>query len=358
MSELLSLALLAPLLAACMKPPTCSSACIDRPAVKLGFSPRLKPEPKESATWDSHDHIAGNCLLKNSVGETIVLYYAALPYPKTAVGLARTKDHATFVKHAEPVLTSGPAGSWDAGGVSVFPGCITQRHDGTYWLYYSGISAGASDFYREKHGAIGVAVSSDLVHWEKREENPILRPGNSGAWDDAGVFEPSVIFTGDEYGGPGAFKMWYGGTAQSGEFAIGYAESINGVSWTKSSLNPVLKRSTDPNAFDAFAVEVHHVVRAANRYVMVYEAVERKFPARFAIGLATSRDGLRWERHASSPLLEAGPVGAWDAMGAYHPAILIEPDKVLLYYVGLDFAYRHQVGVASINPALIFSPLQ
>ncbi|MFH0829347.1 MAG: hypothetical protein V1907_04185 [Candidatus Kerfeldbacteria bacterium] len=309
----------------------------------------------DSAKWDSNNHVAGNCIVKDAHG-TINLFYYAGTKDGASVGLARSKDNKKFTKLSAPVLTPGPTGTWDSGVVSVYPNCIIQRNDGTYWMYYSGSPKGSPDFYWNKVGAIGVAFSKDLIHWSKYENNPIFTATDAKSWESEGIFEPSVYFNGDEYGGKDAFMMWYGGNAADGRMGIGLATSNNGVTWTRYSKNPVLMHSKNSNNFDAYTIEVHSVVKYGNGFVMAYEATDRKFPSRFAIGLASSTNGKTWKKSADNPILQAGPVGSWDSFGVYHPSIVIDANKIYLYYVGLNSTYTHAIGVAEINPTYFPTP--
>ncbi len=324
-------------------------------AVKFPGNPVLsygQHDPKLAA-----NHIAGNCVFKNEQNETLVLYYKNVGYssgPVSTVGLAKSSDNVHFKTVQDKVLLPGKDDEWDGGSVSVHPGCIAQRKDGTYYLYYSGSAKGAPDFYYGGKGGIGLAFSKDLLHWTKFEHNPILTRDQSIAWESEGVFEPSVIFSGDEYGSPSAFKMWYGGNGKEGRMSIGYAESYDGTNWAKSKANPVLSFSAKAGEFDAWTIEVHQAIKLNNEYILAYEATDTKFPSRFKIGLASSKDGLVWHKSPYNPLLEEGPVGAWDAMGAYHPAFLIDGKKILMYYVGLNAKYDHQIGIAEINPFYLY----
>lgn len=325
-------------------------------SVKNTNNPILKADTN-SSKWDGQNHVAGNCAIKGPGGNTYLFYYANST-SGSSVGVALSGDNMNFSKHPTPVLRPGSSSEWDGGGVSVFPGCIVQKRDGTYLMYYSGIKYGAADFYWGSLGAIGVAFSTDLITWTKYQNNPILVSSWTVDWEREGVFEPSVIFTGDEYGGQGSYLMWYGGNNKDGIMSIGFATSPNGIDWIKYSNNPVLSRSSNSLDFDGYTIEVHHVLKVNDGYVMAYEATDRKFPSHFSIGWASSKDGITWKKSEDNPIIEAGAVGDWDSFGAYHPSLLIEDGgKIVMFYVGLNNKYDHGIGVAEINP-YYFSKLQ
>jgi predicted GH43/DUF377 family glycosyl hydrolase len=292
---------------------------------------------------------AGNCLLQRK-SETLLLYYSHGPKGLTVYSTTST-DGLTFSKeNSQAILAPGGEGAWDDAGVSIFPNCIVQKTDGSYMMYYTGSKKNGTDIYHS--GQIGVAFSSDLKNWVKHDKNPILTPSSEG-WDSQGVFEPSVLFSGNSYGAPQSYQMWYGGSDKNLRFQIGYAESIDGINWTKPLTSPVLSYSNQPNEFDNHSIEVHSVTQIHNGFVMLYEAVQGEFPRRFAVGLAYSRDGKNWIKSKANPVLEAGGVGSWDQMGAYHPSLFLSGDAYRIYYVGLDHDYKHQIGVAELNPSVI-----
>jgi len=305
--------------------------------------------------------IAGNCMLRNEKGDLVLFYYTKsdLDSDVTEINFALSEDGVTFIKNNDVVIPRGEKGDWDSGGVLITPNCVVERKAnplGRYWLFYTGVNENKPDFYWNS-GGIGLAFSNDLVHWEKYPENPILLADPSIEWENQGVFEPAVIFTGDEFGTEGSFKMWYGGNNNEGRMSIGYAESANGVEWKKHVNNPVLTYSENENDFDHRTIEVHSVIRHYNQYIIAYEGTQYSFPSRFSIGLAKSKDGLNWNKFSTNPVLEADNVGDWDQMGTYHPSFFFDKGKLYLYYVGLDQEYTHSIGRAEISPYYFYKEL-
>jgi len=324
-------------------------------AKRLSVQPILSyGEPDE---WDGNRLVAGNCVIKTPDAKYKMLFYGLDNDNVHKVGLAESTDGIAWTKYSgNPVLSPGESGSWDSGGVTVFPGSLMRKNDGTYYLYYSGIPA-HKDIY--KGGQIGLATSKDLIHWEKYNGNPILTPGKPGSWDDRAVIEASVVYDGNYFGGLKSYQMWYAGVSTGDVFfyAIGYAESIDGVHWIKYDKNPVFERTGRTKVdFDGYSVEVHHVLKYGNWYLLLYEAIERDFPSWFRIGLAYSKDGKIWARSPNNPILDGAPLDAWDMM-VVHPSLLVDNGRILLYYVGLGSEISaHQIGVAELNP-LVLNPV-
>jgi len=89
------------------------------------------------------------------------------------VGLAVSDDGLHWRKcDANPILDVGPHGAWDS-EVAKIP-CVT-KHAGQYWLFYTGRATAGGTMH------IGLATSSDLRRWQKVPE-PVLR-SRPDRWD-------------------------------------------------------------------------------------------------------------------------------------------------------------------------------
>ena len=99
--------------------------------------------------------------------------------------------------------------------------------------------------------------------WIKYEGNPVMTPGDWGAWDDGGYSEARVRYH------EGVFHMFYGGTKTSKIESIGYAYSFDGFNWIKYGANPVVDLSRVPDG-SGFA-EVHAYIEGP--YVYIYHTL-------------------------------------------------------------------------------------
>ncbi len=134
--------------------------------------------------------------------------------------------------------------------------------------------------------------------------NPILALDPSSPWQAGSVLNPCVI---DDRG---RLRMYYRATndirfAERGGYVsvIGYAESVDGVQWTRRA-EPVL---TPSEPYDSDACEDARVTRIAGTYLMHYTAVADAGDGRkvVRIALATSHDGILWRKHGV-----VGPAGS------------------------------------------------
>lgn len=159
------------------------------------------------------------------------------------------------------------------------------------------------------------------------ENNPILSPGADGQWDAVSVRFPQVILY------KGTYYMFYG-TFQTmiAPVAIGYATSDDGIHWTKFDGNPVLKGSGD--SFDAFGVTRPVVmVQPDGTWVLYYSAIpgkNRVFGA--TIGRATApAPGGPWTRD-TEPVLVTGTVGEWDTPFLFPDSVVMDGAQYVMYY--------------------------
>ena len=131
------------------------------------------------------------------------------------IGVACSRDLIHWVRGAEnPVLKVTP-GAWD----ETFNADPYVVQDGQQWLmFYYGLGGAGTDGIC--HAQEGLAVSGDLVHWEKAPD-PILAAGRPGSIDCGHVHKPSVFYeNGVLYHFYCATRPWQDGdaTSRDGEF--------------------------------------------------------------------------------------------------------------------------------------------
>jgi sucrose-6-phosphate hydrolase SacC (GH32 family) len=190
---------------------------------------------------------------------------------------------------------------------------IIKRGD-TYFMYYT---RAASDILDE----IALATSRDGIHWS--QHGIVLRPSPPGSWDSLLVGRPSVLLEED------LVRMWYDGRkdlslgdpakgvplAANSTRAVGYAESHDGIHWTRPQHTPIFTEN-------AGGV---HVSRIRSGYAMVYESGD-------GTRLATSTDGLKWKPQG---LLAKTSGSDSDRFGHVTPFLFLDPrDQSYSLFVG------------------------
>ena len=140
---------------------------------------------------------------------------------------------------------------------------------------------------------IGLARSRNGHQWQSNGA-PVLAVGPYGSWDERGVADPYVIRAGRNY------YMFYLGMDRARRQRLGVAMSDDGVSWYKLRANPILELG-EYGAFDENGLGEPAVWASRGYYWMLYTGRDRNEMRR--LGLARSRDGVRWEK---LPMVIAG----------------------------------------------------
>ena len=287
-----------------------------------------------------------------------------LPASAVALGLATLfacgADTASLTPLAWQKVT-GPAPGGAVLGLGA-PGAFDERGNftvsafedgGVTWLYYGGSDATGDPScpgIRDSRWRVGLARSTDGVTFERVQGTEtggaILDVGAPGQFDSWLTYRPFVLKDGATY------RMWYNGSTEpfhcpTGTLAsnrrIGYAESTDGVHWTKRYDGPgpggsVLPLGA-PGELDAQQVGYVWVLRDGDQYKMYYSANDALNYWRVA--LAISSDGRTWTKVrgkiANGAVLDLGPTGSFDAACAYQPSVVKERDDLYrMWYRGCE----------------------
>lgn len=237
-------------------------------------------------------------------------------------------EHATSpdgvewtVDPASPVLAPGPEGAWDS--ESLGPGAMIFE-DGLFHLWYTGGKG------------VGYATSPDGSVWTKYAGNPLL-DGVPGAFDGYGLEPRSVVYA------EGAYRMWYTALDQTGgHLTIGYAESLDRISWTRYPMPVVDSGREEDSAWDYRDVWGPSVVYDGSGYQMWYSGAG---PLWGSIGYAWSTDGIVWSKYPDNPVIDGDPVG-----GASDPVVVFDGLTYHMWYEadvweGWDVLNRYQHGI-------------
>eukprot|EP00931_Biecheleriopsis_adriatica_P049843 TRINITY_DN28837_c0_g2_i1.p1 TRINITY_DN28837_c0_g2~~TRINITY_DN28837_c0_g2_i1.p1 ORF type:complete len:263 (+),score=30.99 TRINITY_DN28837_c0_g2_i1:93-791(+) len=211
-------------------------------------------------------------------------------------------------------------------------------------LYYFG---GSNDAFKMGnrtlvgvHQSAGVAFWRDGT-WQHRLE--VLPRGSPGSWDEIFVASPQVIKH-----GPDEWRMYYHGAGRSDRrFRIGLATSVDGLTWERQG---VIIPPGEGKAWDAGGCSRRHVFRTPQSYVMIYEATSESGIHGF--GLATSVDGLQWQKDSKAGrIFQPADLDSWDsrAVSAPHFVPSTSGKGGLLFYVGSSADGATGVGIAEVR---------
>jgi predicted GH43/DUF377 family glycosyl hydrolase len=196
--------------------------------------------------WEG-DYIAANGSLLVIDGRWLYWYQGGRT---PEIGLVASDDGLNWTEHeTNPVLSTGPRGSWDERGVAD-PYVI--RAGSTLYMYYLGQD-------RARRQRLGVARSSDGIRWEKLRSNPIMELGETGAFDETGLGEPAV------WQDLGSYWMLYTARDRREVRRLGLARSQDGVHWERVTKQPVFEGTQpwnsmvvcDPSVLPAGTGAVH-----------------------------------------------------------------------------------------------------
>ena len=251
-----------------------------------------------------------------------------------ALGAPELRHHNASVGHAvsgdlrsweilPDALHPGPAGSWD--DLATWTGSAIG-HEGRWYMLYTGISRREQGLVQR----IGLAISDDLVHWEKHPANPVLEADSRWydlldltRWCDQSWRDPWIFRHPDD----GSFHALI--TARSrlgspdGAGVVAHARSDDLVSW--EVLPPLTAHG------DFAQAEVPQLVRLNGRYELLVSChAEDHSPARRARLGTSGRTGtfvLSAEELLGPYSSAQGPLTAPDGpLGTLYAGKLVEAE--------------------------------
>jgi predicted GH43/DUF377 family glycosyl hydrolase len=231
-----------------------------------------------------------------------------------SIGVATSPD----LEHWEIAGSIRPEGEAEANGLCA-PGAIVL--DGLVHLFYQTYGNWAKD-------AICHAVSQDGLNFTRNPGNPIFRP--SGDWTVGRAIDADVIVDGRRL-------LLYFATRDPemkiqmlGVAAAPLASDFGPQAWTQLCDAPILKPELP---WEGECIEAPALFRRGERLFMFYGGAYNNSPQQ--IGLATSLDGVHWQRVSQQPFLPNGEPGSWNACESGHPFAFTDEDgSVTLFYQG------------------------
>src|ERR1700733_8514314 len=156
--------------------------------------------------------------------------------------------------------------------------------------------------------------------WQRASQTPILAPQGSG-WESAGTFNPTIVAH------DGKLVMLYRAQDTSGTSRLGYAESTDGIHFTRRA-EPVLSPEADYEKDGG--VEDPRIVEIGEIFYLTYTGYNKKDAQ---LCLATSRDLVHWDRKG---VILPAYKGTWNTKWTKSGAILNWKIKGLwwMYYLG------------------------
>ncbi|MCH6579237.1 MAG: hypothetical protein IH802_02600 [Nitrospinae bacterium] len=218
-----------------------------------------------------------------------------------------------------PLVVPGERGMFDDSGVSL--GCIVNV-EGRKFLYYLGWNLGVTVPWRN---SIGLAIFNEKSGmYEKFGKAPLL---DRCEVDPYTISYPYVMKDGNIY------RMWYGSSLGWGKdwmemaFVIKYAESHDGIHWNREG-HIALNFKSDKES----AIARAFVLNEKEKYKMWYSYRGDSY----RIGYAESTDGVQWTRKDELAGIDVSDNG-WDSEMIEYPHVFDHKDSRYMFYNGNGF---------------------
>ncbi len=278
--------------------------------------------PQEDLWWaKSHAYLPTADIIEN---ESIRVYFAGLDENKFGrIGYVDLDiddpTHVLFLTR-EPILDLGKLGTFDDSGVN--PSCIVKVNNKDY-LYYVGWQRTQRVPYMS---FAGLAISNDNGDsFQKYSCVPILERITS---------EPFIRSATTIIEENGIFRMWYVsafdwinlGDQLYPSYVVRHTRSTDGIHWDNQS-----ELCIDFSSEYEFGFGRPWVVKDGSVYKMWYSVRSKTEPYR--LGYAESLDGLTWERKDEEVGITRSETG-WDSEMICFPCVVDVAGKRYMFYNG------------------------
>lgn len=255
-------------------------------------------------------------------GDDYTMYFTASA--ENAIQCVTSKDGKNWTKNPRMCLVADSACGWE--------GCVCGstivKKDGVWHMWYTGLSGMPKVGLI---GKIGYATSKDGVRFTRVTKDPVL-VGDKDLERDS-VKSPCVRWDAARK----VWRMWY--TAgwvnyNSQNAKICYAESNDGVKWTKSEKNPVFVG--DAKSWNNGQVTGCDVIKLGDKWAMFYTGWNTAHTG--LIGCAVSDDGISgWKSCCKKPVIEP-TADTWDASACCNPTVLRDEKnkRLVMWYAGIQ----------------------
>lgn len=204
---------------------------------------------------------------------------------------------------------------------------VLREGSNSYKMWYANI-------YNSGVANIGYAVSENGLNWQSGITAPVLYPGTT--WDSHFITPGAVIKINNIY------YLYYSGSDSNYDVKIGLATSSDGIYWTKLP-NPVLSSIVGESS-----VSVNSVVNISGLYYMYYTSIKT---TNVTVCLAISADGINWQRYENNPILQATTL--WERNGVYNPAVIKDGNIYKMVYMNYS-STTNSFGLATSTDGLIW----
>lgn len=244
----------------------------------------------QGSGWDSlnaagawmlrENDMNGQPVLKKWNGKNWLAYHA---YPgegyengPARIGLAWTEDPALLTWHRlpEPILIPEEGAPWEQGGL--YKECLVE-HDGLFYMFYN--AKNRTEAHEDWIEQTGLATSSDLVHWTRAVDNPLLRV-SPDSWESRFVSDPCVLQHEDQWA-----MFYFGFDGRHAQEGIALSQDL--LHWKKHA-EPIIRHGPE-GSLDSLYAHKPSVIRHEGILYHFYCACRPSRPGDRAVHLGTFR---------------------------------------------------------------------
>lgn len=294
--------------------PTSSSLQLTVTAERLQQTPLISPSGEDEAAAGTFNPAAVR--YKNQI---ILLYREQDENGTSRIAYASSPDGVHFKSAADPVFV--PEKKYEKDGGVEDPRVV--KIGALFYMTYTA--------YNVHDAQLCLAVSKDLIHWERRG---ILLPAYKGKWNvgwtKSGAIIPEKI--------QGKYWMYYLGTGADKRDYMGLASSVDLIHWTDATDKPVLERH--PGDWDSHVMEPGPPpILTSKGILLFYNGADENMVYSTGWVLFDSHDPRVVLARAEQPIIR--PELNWEREGqvsnvVFTEGLIEDNDGLLLYYGGAD----------------------
>jgi beta-1,2-mannosidase len=261
-------------------------------------------------------------------GKIVMLYRAQDKQGTSRLGYAESVDGVHFTRRDDSVLS--PAEDYEKDGGVEDPRLV--QFGDIYYLTYTG--------YNKKDAQLCLAISTDLIHWDRRG---VILPAYKGNWNvkwtKSGAIVPEKI--------DGKYWMYFLGTTADNKDQAGLASSPDLLHWTEATQTPALP--VRPGRFDSRVAEPGPApIVTPNGILLIYNGADDNLVYRTGIAIFDRNDPRKLLWRSEEPIFS--PEKEWEKVGqvpnvVFVEGVLKEKNRYRFYYGGAD----KYVGVAEAS---------
>lgn len=182
-------------------------------------------------------------------------------------------------------------------------------------------------------GNVFISIKWGTAVWTDYEGNPVFTGDDAYNNPIGGVSSAKVLYDGGKY------KMWYMHTYESGRADINYAESVDGFHWHNTLQKAVLSAGA-PGSWDGYMVGTGAIIKEDGVFKMYYVGC-RSYDSDQNVGLATSTDGINWQKNDKPVLYHSS-----DESKITGTAVVKKDGLYYMYFTSGFSSGLYKIGVA------------